>query len=344
MEKFKAFIMQNDMIRRLLVLLIIIAILFGLRGMLNLMLLLFLVTYVMDRLQDFITRQLNRWFRVDYRVVVVLLYVFIVTFLTVGISNYMPKVITQITGLTNELLSFINSEPNDKFSKYVSEGLANFDIQSYAKHGLDYLLKLGKWIEVILFVIILSLFFLLQKKAIQTFTDKFSTSKIGWFYDELKYFGQKFVSSFGKVLEVQLLIAVFNTVFTTIALWILGFPYLFALSILIMLLSLVPVAGVIISLIPLCLIGLQIGGIKMVLYVIIIIIVIHALESYLLNPKLMSSKTQLPIFYTFIILIFSQHYLGVWGLIIGIPIFMFVLDILDVNKVNNRGILPPEEK
>jgi len=32
------------------------------------------------------------------------------------------------------------------------------------------------------------------------------------------------------------------------------------------------------------------------------------------------------------ILIFSEHFLGIWGLIIGIPIFIFLLDVLDINN------------
>ncbi|MBR3381244.1 MAG: AI-2E family transporter, partial [Bacillus sp. (in: Bacteria)] len=57
-----------------------------------------------------------------------------------------------------------------------------------------------------------------------------------------------------------------------------------------------------------------------------------AIEAYFLNPKLMSAKTELPIFFTFIVLIFSEHYIGIWGLIIGIPIFVFILDILEVTN------------
>ncbi len=69
----------------------------------------------------------------------------------------------------------------------------------------------------------------------------------------------------------------------------------------------------------------------MVIYVLSMIAVLHFLEGYFLNPKLMSSKVNLPMFYTFIILIFSEHYLGTWGLIVGIPIFIFLLDMLDVD-------------
>ena len=95
-------------------------------------------------------------------------------------------------------------------------------------------------------------------------------------------------------------------------------------------LSLIPVAGVIISLIPLSLIAFKIGGFTKVFYVLIVVGIIHAFESYFLNPKLMSAKTELPIFFTFVILIASEHFMGVWGLLVGIPLFMFVLDILDV--------------
>ena len=62
------------------------------------------------------------------------------------------------------------------------------------------------------------------------------------------------------------------------------------------------------------------------------IAIIHAGEAYVLNPKLMSSKTDLPVFYTFVVLIFSQQFFGVWGLIIGIPVFVFLLDVLEVTN------------
>lgn len=61
------------------------------------------------------------------------------------------------------------------------------------------------------------------------------------------------------------------------------------------------------------------------------IILLHGLESYVLNLKFMSDKTELPVFIVFAILIVSEHFMGVWGLLIGIPLFIFILDILNVN-------------
>ncbi len=127
------------------------------------------------------------------------------------------------------------------------------------------------------------------------------------------------------------MIAITNTILSVIGLAIMGFPQLFALAFMIFILSLVPVAGVFISLIPLCLIAFKIGGLIKVVFVLIMIFIIHAIESYVLNPKLMSDTTNLPIFFTFVTLIVSEHFMGTWGLLLGIPIFIFMLDIIGVD-------------
>ena len=134
------------------------------------------------------------------------------------------------------------------------------------------------------------------------------------------------------MIEAQFIIAIINTILTVLVLMVLGFPQIIGLAIMIFFLGLIPVAGVIISLVPLTLIAFTIGGFLKVVYLFIAIMVIHAIEAYILNPKLMSSKTDLPVFYTFVVLIFSQQFFGVWGLIIGIPVFVFLLDVLDVTN------------
>jgi len=240
--------------------------------------------------------------------------------------------VNQVVELYNNITRFLISPQNNEAAETVAAMLKKLDIQKYLGNAVDYILKLGKWLEIILFVIVLSFFYLLQRNKVVKFTAKFRDSKISWLYKEFEYFSRKFVSSFGKVIEVQLLIALFNTILTITGLWIFGCPYLFALTIMVFLLSLIPVAGVMISFIPIGIIGYQIGDIKLVLWTIIMIIIIHGIETYVLNPRLYAHKTKLPMFYTFIILIFSQHFMGIWGLIIGIPIFMFLLDVLDVDQ------------
>jgi len=65
--------------------------------------------------------------------------------------------------------------------------------------------------------------------------------------------------------------------------------------------------------------------------------VIHLIETYFLNPQFMSSMTHLPIYFTFVVLIVSEELIGTWGLIIGIPIFVFFLDILGVHSIGKNN-------
>ncbi|MFB5675165.1 AI-2E family transporter [Paenibacillus terreus] len=333
MEALRTFFAQT-WVRRISFFLLVVVLLYSLRHMLNLLLLLFLVTFVMGRLQGFITKQLNRLFPVSPTVVVIILYALLVAGLVTGISNYVPKLIRQVSDVINSITLFLATPNDNQVIQWLIDALHKGDVkyEDYLGNVIDYLAKLGKWLEIILFVIFLSFFYLLQRKKTIAFTEKFRTSKISWLYKEFEYFGRKFTSSFGKVIEVQLLIALFNTVLTMIGLWIMGFPYLFALTIMVFLLSLIPVAGVVISFIPIGIIGFQIGGITLVIWTVVMILAIHALETYFLNPRLYAHKTKIPMFYTFMVLIFSQHYLGIWGLIIGIPIFMFFLDLFEVEQ------------
>jgi predicted PurR-regulated permease PerM len=200
-----------------------------------------------------------------------------------------------------------------------------------------YATNVGKLGFDVFLSLILSCIYLLEKPRIIEFTNRFEDSKISAIFTETKYFGERFARSFGKVIEAQFAIAFVNSILSVIALYFMGFPQLIGLGLMIFFFGLVPVAGVFISLLPLCTVAYTIGGMMYIVYVIIMITVLHMLEGYVLNPKLMSSKTNLPMFYTFTILIFSEHFLGIWGLIIGIPIFMFFLDILDVDTNKQKS-------
>ena len=131
---------------------------------------------------------------------------------------------------------------------------------------LNHLLILAKLASKFLLSLILSLFFLLEKPRLKEFTSKFKNSKIAPFYYEIEFFGKKFTRTFGKVIEAQFIIAIVNTILSVIILIILGFPQIIGLAIMIFFLGLIPVAGVIISLVPLTIIAFTIGGYLKVIY------------------------------------------------------------------------------
>ncbi|MEG6587746.1 AI-2E family transporter [Paenibacillus barengoltzii] len=323
--------------RRVLALLFVVLVLYFARSMLNMLLITFILTYLINRLHNFISRNVAKVIRINRTITVLFIYVLLISLLGSAVYYYMPVLLTELTDLVNQVISFYSNPPmlpDNPILNYIVEYLKDIDLSAYINNGFTFLLStltdIGEWSLNLFIAIVLSLFFLLEKEKVTNFTVQFRESKIGGLFKELEYFGRKFVQSFGKVIEVQFLIATVNAVLSTIFLWILGFPNLIALAIMIFLLGLVPVMGVIISLIPLCAIAFKIGGLIKIVYVLIMIALVHAVETYFLNPKFMSNKTHLPIFFTFLILLVSEHFLGVWGLIVGVPIFIFLLDIVEV--------------
>ncbi|WP_255287085.1 AI-2E family transporter [Bacillus cereus] len=319
----------------MLVLIILILILYGLKSMINFILITFILTFLMEHFQRFISEKLNCFVRINRKVIIVFLYIILVALIVTMIYKYLPVITVQISQLIYQFQVFFKQPPDNEIIKYLISTIKEMEVSIYIEQGVEsiyrHLAKIGKMSLQMFLSLILSLFFLLEKERIIDFTSKFKDSKVSIFYNVIAYFGKKFVRSFGKVIKAQFLIAVVNCILSVITLWVLGFPQLFVLAVMIFVLGLIPVVGVIISLFPLYIIAYNIGGITYVVYILIFIVVIHTFESYFLNPKFMSAKTNLPIFYTFIILVFSEKFLGVWGLIIGIPIFIFLFDILDVN-------------
>lgn len=342
--------------RRILALLFVVLVLYYSRSMLNMILITFILTYLINRLHNFITRNVDKVVRINRKITILVIYVAMVSLLVTAIYYYLPVFIAELTDLVNQVIAFYDNPPSNLpdnlLLNFLVESLKDIDLSTYIDNGFNFLVStisdIGKWSLNLFVAIILSLFFLLEKEKVTNFTAKFKASRASVLFLELEYFGRKFVHSFGKVIEVQFLIALVNAVLSTIFLWIFGFPNLIALAIMIFLLGLIPVMGVIISLIPLCAIAFKIGGLVKIVYVLIMIAAVHAVETYFLNPKFMANKTHLPIFYTFLILLVSEHFLGVWGLIVGVPIFMFLLDILEVPIGIDRPLVdsatPAEEE
>ncbi|WP_234118897.1 AI-2E family transporter [Clostridium hydrogenum] len=336
-------IVHRESFKRIVFFIVLILVLYFMKPMINLVLLTFLFTYLINSVESFITLKLSKYIRVSEKFVTLILYIAIITIIVVVSYRYIPIVVNEAKNLINQAESFYESSSKvGKYAildKYVTPIIQNINIENYTKDGAKYVIEFASSVGAMsvqtVLALILSLFFILEKKEILVFGKKFETSKLSTMYKYFVHFGNNFLNSFGKVIRAQIIIAFVNTILSVIGLTILGFPNILTLSVMIFVLSLIPVAGVIVSLVPLTLIAFNINGPIEVLYVLILVGIIHVVESYFLNPKLMSSKTQIPIFFTFVILLVSDHFLGTWGLLLGIPLFMFILDVFEVNLSGN---------
>ncbi|MCX7746775.1 MAG: AI-2E family transporter [Clostridia bacterium] len=330
--------------RKIMIFAILGLAIFLLRDMINLFLLTFIFTYLIHNTQVFLVKRLKRFVYIKQRIMIVFLYLIIGVTLAFVLYRYIPELARQIEIIAAQIKQFYEKPPEGKVGETIIWITKQITAGEYKEQGIGFIVKsatnIGKWSLNILLAIILSLFFLLEKGKIKRFVSRFKNSKLSNFYEEIYVFGSKFLQSFGKVIQAQILISFTNTILSAIALSFMGFPQILGLSVMIFILGLVPVAGVFISLVPLSIIAYTIsnGDFMNVIYVWIMIAVLHTIEAYFLNPKFMSAKTELPIFYTFLVLLISEHYMGVWGLIIGIPIFMFLLDVLNVTQEGEEEV------
>ena len=327
-------ILQKEFTKKIAVLVFIAIAFYLLRSVIDLMLLTFLFTYLIYSFHEFLYKIIGRRFHISDTAVTIILYVILIALIILVVWGYAPTIINESTEIFNEITNFKIDFGNTSLGKFIAPLTKQLDIKSYLKSGTGFIIKfaanIGKISLNVFIALMLSMIFMFERKTISKFMSKFEASKVSGLYNYLKMFSKNFLNSFGKVIQTQIIIAMVNTGLSVIALSIMRFPEILGLALMIFVLSLIPVAGVIISLVPLCIIAYQIGGLIKVIYVLIMIALLHVIESYVLNPKLMSAKTKLPVFFTFIILIISQHFMGIWGLLLGIPLFMFVLDLLSV--------------
>ena len=332
---------QRETIIKLIILLALVLFAYLIRSIFNLILLTFLITYLANSLQNLLVNQINKVIKVNPTIITIIIYMFMLLTIVLLLVKYIPIAISESL-LILDKMEYIKFPKSTKgVMVYLTPILEQIDIASYAKSGIQsimlFVTDFGKWSLNFFMALLLSFIFILEKDSILKFIYKFKGSKISVEYNYFSYFGNNFLNSFGKVIQAQIMIAITNTILSVIGLTIMGFPQLFALAFMIFILSLVPVAGGFFSLIPLCLIAFKIGGLIKVVFVLIMIFIIHAIESYVLNPKLMSDTTHLPIFFTFVTLIVSEHFMGIWGLLLGIPIFIFLLDIIGVDLSEKKS-------
>ena len=313
---------------------ILILSLWLLKDILNLILLTFLFTYLFYTVFSFVEKRTNT----HPKILLLLVYGTFVSILSIVLYKYAPIITKEMMDISTQLSSFQFDDYKGSLNPNVYEYLRGFDFSGYLRDSGSQVIKsianVGSFAIQVIMAFLLSFFFLLEKDKCISFLSRFEKSKVSFLYQFYKEFGQNFLNTFGKVVQIQIMIAGANSVLSFFGLWIIGFHQLLGLSIMIFILGLIPVAGTFISMIPLTIIAFKIGGLVKILHVLILIVVIHAAENYVLNPKLYSLKMKLPIFFTFLILIVSEHLMGVWGLLLGIPLFMFVLDIIKYPNKN----------
>jgi predicted PurR-regulated permease PerM len=180
----------------------------------------------------------------------------------------------------------------------------------------------------VLVALILGFFTLWDLPMISRGVASLRESRLAPVYGEVAPVLGVFGKLFGKALEAQARIAMANTALTALGMWALQIPGVGLLSLFVFVCSFIPIAGVIISTTPIGFVALtEYGFIKLAL-VILMVTGVHFVEAYALNPAIYSAHLKLHPLMVLCALVVAEHSLGVWGLLLAVPLTVFALDYL----------------
>jgi predicted PurR-regulated permease PerM len=277
---------------------------------------------------------------------VTVLYIVFVILMVFVFANIIPKVWTEIgefikrawdiTKNTQSIVIRLETSMNLNLGldKFVADILSTENIESFWKIIGEYIKNAGIILMKFFIALILSYIFILERAEIERFLKRIQWGNFSFFYEEWAIIAEKFWKGFGLIFRAQGMIALTNTVLTTIWLTIIGlvwvggaFPYMITLALIVFVFGFVPVFGTFISSAPIIIIGYGLWGWPIVVAIIAMIAVVHAVEAYYLNPKIVSAYVHFPVFVTFVILILAEHFFWLIGLLIGIPVSIILIDL-----------------
>ena len=291
-----------------------------------------------------------------------LLLTFVVAFLIIAafILLLIPQLIESIqdfasnfNGYIETTASWINSFMVDltSDSKYAtmldSQKILDFlkDFFADSDKVTDSISKIGLGIfntlKNTLLAIFIAIYILLSKERLKAQTHKFTkaifSDKGGdRFYKYVTLCHENFTGFFvGKIID-SLIIGVL----TLILLLIFGIPYAPLVATIVGITNIIPVFGPFIGAIPSFLIIFIANPVKALIFLILILI-IQQLDGNVIGPKILGNTTGLSSLGVIISIIIMSAYLGIVGMIIGVPIFAVLValmkEFLD-HKLEEKGL------
>ncbi|HAR63122.1 MAG: hypothetical protein DKM50_05760 [Candidatus Margulisiibacteriota bacterium] len=189
--------------------------------------------------------------------------------------------------------------------------------------------NVSKMVAYFLFAIVLNFLFYREGKQIEKVFTSTPNSLLAYIYQFLLARLQRFYTYFRKVMGGQVVISCINVLLTLVVISVLHIPHKITLLFLVFVFGLVPVLGNLISNTILTVTALVSSGVISALICLVFLIAIHKLE-YFLNSKIIGAIIRLPMSVILLSLLLGEVILGVWGMMIAIPLVLTIKDELEI--------------
>ncbi|GGG63835.1 hypothetical protein GCM10007332_27580 [Epilithonimonas arachidiradicis] len=259
------------------------------------------------------------------------------------LANDWPQFQKQFTDLVDNLQSWISRTfgvrrrdqleyMNDTLKKSISTGTA---ILEKTLTSVGYVLMLTG------FTFLFTLFFLLYRTHILKFLVASFTETHHKTVFEIVENIQFMVKKYLVGLFLQMIIV---TILSFIAYTVIGVKYNFMLAILTGILNILPYIGIFTALLIGALITFATSGISHVLFIVIAIVVIHAIDGNIIMPRVVGSKVKINSLIVIIGLVVGEMLWGIAGMFLTIPVLAILKIIFDrVEGLQSWGFLMGED-
>jgi len=270
--------------------------------------------------------------------------IYVLSLQVAKLANDWPQFQKQFTDLIDDLQSWISRTfgvrrkdqllyLNDTAKKSISTGTA---ILEKALTSIGYVLMLTA------FTFLFTLFFLLYrthllKFLVASFSETYHKT-VFEIIDNIQFMVKKYLVG----LFLQMLIV---TILSLIAYTIIGVKYNFMLAILTGILNILPYIGILTALLIGALITFATSGVSHVLFIVIAIVVIHAIDGNIIMPRVVGSKVKINSLIVIIGLVIGEMLWGIAGMLLTIPVLAIMKIVFDrVEGLQSWGFLMGEDE
>lgn len=209
--------------------------------------------------------------------------------------------------------------------------------------------QISTYVSTFFLGMLFSFLIMLDLPGLQAKTLLLRNSRLRDIYDVTARSVVRFAVVVGMGFRAQMLIAAVNTLLTSCGMWLLGIEPIALLATVVFFCGLIPVLGTFISSAPIVLVAINTTGPGHAMWAIVMIIIVHTIETYVLNPRIVAAMFKISPVVTLMILYVGHKLLGLWGMVLGVPItvFLFRHVILGTDAVNGEptaAACPPAEQ
>ena len=255
------------------------------------------------------------------------------------LANNVPKYGPNIIDTADEVMRKfkISQEQMDTISetlKNVSSHVSKIVIDFIPTIG-TYAAKFASRLWNIVLGFIISIYMLADKEKFAAIFKKVVFSIFNKNYsNKILMLASKSNDTFGKFFVGKIIDSAIIGVLTFVVLSIARMPYTLLLSVIIGLTNIIPFFGPFIGAIPSFIIILCVDPIK-ALWFIVIIFVIQQIDGNLIGPKILGDSIGISAFWILFAILVAGKFMGIVGMIIGVPVFAVIYTIIKEN-VENR--------